>query len=118
MLQSDIIASDLQLVLTNSYQQDFSISQDFNAKLTLLAIPRERMLQSGIAISDLQLVLTRLPQTEISKTRHFQVTPILPVIPGECMSQSIDPMLKVVQQSTPSLLRHNPDMKSFISTRM
>ncbi|KAM1487150.1 hypothetical protein ACFX2I_001257 [Malus domestica] len=61
MLQSDIIASDLQLVLTNSYCQNFSVSQDFNAKPTLLAIPRERMLQSGIAISDLQLVLTRLP---------------------------------------------------------
>ncbi|KAM2721010.1 hypothetical protein EV2_042134 [Malus domestica] len=67
MLQSDIIASDLQLVLTNSYHQ----SLDFDAKPTLPVIPKERMLQSGIAISNLQLVLIRFPQTEISQTRRF-----------------------------------------------
>ncbi|KAM2649761.1 hypothetical protein EV1_013838 [Malus domestica] len=95
MSQSDIIVSELQLVLANSYRQDFSISQDFS---TPPVIPRECILQSGIAISDLELILTKLLYTKISKTRCFQVTPTLPAIPRECMSQSIDPISKVIQQ--------------------
>ncbi|KAM1119063.1 hypothetical protein EV1_042885 [Malus domestica] len=118
MLKSDITISELQLVLTNSYRQDFSVSQDFDVEPTPPAIPRERMLQSGIAISDLQLVLTRLPQTDISKTCRFQVTPTLLAIPRECTSQNIVLCGKSSNKSNTSPMKHNPNTNSCISTRI